>query len=185
MLNFQPRYNPSFASHLTSQSYSKANISKIMHTSVRPDIEDHRLIEIEKANMRTSQATSKETAWDTFRRNIYRRRQQLSSPSSSLQGPKNDADERPYSGPRPEDKEESKFGEALLDMMQRSGRFNYCDFGDSGHESKESQESTESEKSQESKEHRRRWTLDSTWRKVSNRANQAPRFVHKAVSSPR
>ena len=162
-----------------------------MPTSTRfgSEPEEPRLLEGVKAGTREAQASSNESAWDTFRRNLNRRRQQLPSPSSSLSRAKNRPMEHSQFGPWPGDKEESKFGEALIGLMQRSGRFNYCDFSDCGQTGKQ-----ESNKSSDPKESLQRLldapsgrhlTLDSvnqTWR---NLTNQCPRLVRKAVSSPR
>ena len=86
--------------------------------------------------IREGQSSFKESAWDTFRANLTRRRHQLHSRSTSSASQTRSSDsrrepfsdihphDRPYYGPRPEDQEESKFGEALAGLMQRRG---YCD----------------------------------------------------------
>ena len=118
------------------------------------------------------QPSSKESAWDTFRANLTHRRQQIysrstSSPprtksSDSGREPSSDIHphDGPYYGPRPEDQEESKFGEALAGLLQRRG---YCD------EDKQTQ--------QEYGSVRRLMgiiRINRTWRYVTN---QTPRFA--------
>lgn len=84
----------------------------------------------------------KESAWDTFRANLKQRHRRVQSRSSSSPSPtktyeqsmakfpKNNAHQHLCNVPRTGDEEESKFGKSLIGLMQRSGRFDYCDFSE-------------------------------------------------------
>ena len=132
-------------------------------------------------SMYEGQSTSKESAWNTFRANLTRRRQQLYSRSTSSPSRMKSSDPRravsldshphdgPYYGPRPEDREESKFGEALAGLMQRRG---YCD---------------DDEQTQKDSGSLRRLMLgirlDTVGRTWKNVARQTPRFIRKTLGA--
>ncbi len=141
----------------------------------------------DRASTHEGQSSFKESAWEIFRASIKQRRQRFlswssSSPSatkcseSQETSSENNAHDGPIYGPRPDDEEESKFGESLLGLMQRNGRYNYCDLDD------------DDQTQQENKGSVRRLiavrldlnTVNRTWR---NLTNQTSHIIRKALGS--
>lgn len=131
-------------------------------------------------------------AWDTFRANLKQRHQRAQSQSSSSASPtrfyksmakssNNNTQKRLHDVPRSGDEEESKFGKSLIGLMQRSGRFDYCDFSDSD---QTQQEKSDDDNSSSNNGSVRRLMKAAgvrlTWQ---NLTNQIPCFIRKALSS--
>ncbi len=157
-----------------------------------------RLTEELDASTRETPPSPKESAWETFQANLKQRRQRVQSQSSSsarvesYESTAKSSNKIAYENvPRIDDEEESKFGKSLIGLMQRSGRFDYCDFR--GCEQTQLEYSDDNNQSINGSVRRVMKIsavrldlnkLNRTWR---NLANQAPRFIRKALgsSSPR
>ena len=139
----------------------------------------------ERRGTLAAQPSSKESARDIFRENQKRRRsrrqsRKSSSPpssqsSSGSQAKPSDSNphESPFYGPRPNEEEESKFGESLVGLMQRSGRFDYCEFGDG----------VQMQNGSVRRLMGVRVDLDTVNRTWRNLTNQTPRIIGKALGS--
>lgn len=145
----------------------------------------------------------KESAWDTFRANLKQRHRRVQSRSSSSPSPiktyeqsmakfpNNSAHQHLCNVPRTGDEEESKFGKSLIGLMQRSGRFDYCDFSE-GEQTQTQQENSDDNNSSSNNINGNGsvWRLIQaagvglTWRNLSN---QTPCCIRKVLSpnSPR
>ncbi len=142
----------------------------------------------------------KESAWDTFRANLKQRHRRVQSRSSSSPSPtktyeqsmakfpKNNAHQHLCNVPRTGDEEESKFGKSLIGLMQRSGRFDYCDFSE-GEQTQMQQENSDDNNNNINGNGSVRRLIQAagvglTWR---NLPNQTPCCIRKVLSpnSPR
>ncbi len=102
--------------------------------------------------------------------------------------PKNNAHQHLCNVPRTGDEEESKFGKSLIGLMQRSGRFDYCDFSE-GEQTQMQQENSDDNNNNINGNGSVRRLIQAagvglTWR---NLPNQTPCCIRKVLSpnSPR
>ena len=133
----------------------------------------------DRASIHEGQSSSEGSAWEIFPASTKQFRHHLHSWSSSSPptttkctesreaSSENNAHDSPFYGPGPDDEEESKFGESLLGLMQRSGRYNYCDFSDDDQTQRENKGSV-------------RRLVNRTWR---NLTNQIPHIIRKALGA--
>lgn len=163
-----------------------------MSASTGSSSEPRRVGSTKEGQARAGEISSsiEESAWA----NLKRRHRGVHSRSSSSPSPTkvynstakfldNDAQKRLHHILRTGDEEESKFGKSLIGLMQRSGRFDYCDFSD-GEQTKQMQQETSDDTHSSSNGSVRRLMnaagVRLTWR---NLTNQTPCFIRKALSS--
>lgn len=164
-----------------------------MSASTGSGSEPKRVSSTEEEQVSTCEIPSsfKESAWDTFRANLKQRHRRVQSRSSSLPSPTKPSEQSRAKFQNNDvhqhlcDVEESKFGQSLIGLMQRSGRFDYCDFGD-GEQTQRQEENGDANNSSSRSVRRliQAAGVGLTWRHL---ANQTPCFIRKVLSpnSPR